>query len=182
MLGNDVVDLRLAKTQSNWKRPNYLSKVFSSDEQNLIYSSGNTELMVWLMWSMKEAAYKIVNRNTGLRFYDPKAFCCSVDLDGWQAKGSVNYLGQQFLTYSDVGQYYVHTLSITSAISFENCRIIHAQNCSDYVNCFNRDHTDLKLQRNNSGLPEICIMRTMKQHIATTSHHGSFLFIAYLLS
>ena len=182
MLGNDVIDLTLAKTQSNWTRRNYLSKIFSQQEQNIIYSSDNPELMVWLMWSMKEAAYKIVNRKTGLRFYDPKAFCCSFDLDGWQAKGSVEYLGEKFLTYSDVAQYYVHTLSITSAISFEKCRIIHAQNCSDYVTCFNHDHTDLKLQRNNSGLPEIYIKRTMKQHIATTSHHGRFLFIAYLLS
>lgn len=182
VLGNDVIDLRLTKTQSNWKRPNYLSKVFSPDEQHLIHGSDNPDLMVWLMWSMKEAAYKIVNRNTELRFYDPKAFCCSFQLDGSQAKGSVSYLGENFLTHSQIAQNYVHTLSFKAGASLEKCRIIHTQNCDDYVLCFNQDHPGLKLQKNKSGLPEMYIEQTMTQHIASISHHGNFIFIAYLLS
>lgn len=182
MLGNDVIDLTLAKMQSNWTRRNYLSKVFSHQEQNIIYSSDNPDLMVWLIWSMKEAAYKIVNRKTGVRFYDPKGFCCNFDLDGSQAKGSVSYLGERFITHSEVAQNYVHTLSLKEGIRLEKCKIIHIQNCSDYVTCFNNNHLNLKLQKNRSGLPEVYEELTMKQYTASISHHGNFLFIAYLLS
>ena len=181
MLGNDVIDLRLAKTQSNWKRSNYLSKVFSLNEQDIIYNSDNADLMVWLMWSMKEAVYKIVNRQTGIRVYDPKAFICGFDLNGSKAKGSVDYFGEKFLTRSEVAQNYVHTLSFKTCASYEKCRIIHAKNCTDYLTLFNRDHNDLFLQTDESGLPEIFSKQAMTHHITTISHHGNFLFIAYLL-
>jgi len=66
MLGNDIVDLDLAKTQSNWRRKNYLDKIFTTEEQLLISSAKRPDEMVWLLWSMKESAYKIYNRKSGI--------------------------------------------------------------------------------------------------------------------
>ena len=36
MIGNDVVDLELAKKESNWQRRGFLSKIFTKNEQRLI--------------------------------------------------------------------------------------------------------------------------------------------------
>lgn len=77
MIGNDVIDLELARSQSNWKRPGFLEKIFTSSEQRLILESIDPEIMVWAFWSRKEAAYKIFNRETGIRSYNPKQFECS---------------------------------------------------------------------------------------------------------
>ena len=57
-LGNDIIDLNLAKTQSNWERKGFLEKQFTEQEQEIILNSTNSFLQVWLFWSMKEAAYK----------------------------------------------------------------------------------------------------------------------------
>lgn len=57
-VGNDIVDLNLAKTQSNWQRNGFLEKQFTQKEQQEIYNSKNPFLQVWQFWSMKEAAYK----------------------------------------------------------------------------------------------------------------------------
>ena len=71
MIGNDVVDLELAKIQSNWRRKGYLNKIFTSKEQQFISESKNQDQMVWILWSRKEAAYKTILQNGGKRGYYP---------------------------------------------------------------------------------------------------------------
>ena len=34
MIGNDIVDLDLARTQSNWQRKGFLDKIFTKKEKN----------------------------------------------------------------------------------------------------------------------------------------------------
>ena len=72
MIGNDIIDLSLAKTQSNWQRKGFLEKLFSNDEQQLILEASNSFEMVWRLWSMKEAAYKIYTQHNEIRFFAPK--------------------------------------------------------------------------------------------------------------
>jgi acyl carrier protein len=76
VIGNDIVDLALARKESNWKRPGYLNKIFTTKEQLLISSAENPNTMVWNLWSRKEAAYKIYNRATGIRGYFPLNLEC----------------------------------------------------------------------------------------------------------
>jgi phosphopantetheinyl transferase (holo-ACP synthase) len=59
MIGNDVVDLVLARKKV-WRRTGYLQKIFTESEQLLIENSSNPHVLVWKLWSMKEAAYKII--------------------------------------------------------------------------------------------------------------------------
>mgnify|MGYP003652628921 CR=1 FL=1 len=68
MIGNDVVDLNLAKTESNWQRKGFLEKQFTQFEINEILSSANPFVKVWLFWSMKEAAYKCYVQEEQKRF------------------------------------------------------------------------------------------------------------------
>ncbi len=49
MIGNDVIDLELAKKESNWKRKGFLTKLFTSFEQELIAKATNQEEMVWML-------------------------------------------------------------------------------------------------------------------------------------
>ncbi len=78
MIGNDVVDLQLAKTQSNWQRKGFLEKQFTEEEQQTILNSENPFLQVWLFWSMKEAAYKCYVQEHQKRFFAPKKFKCKI--------------------------------------------------------------------------------------------------------
>lgn len=73
MIGNDVVDLILARKESNWKRKGFLNKLFTTSEQQLISNATNQEAMVWMLWSIKESVYKAyqrINYNEG--FYPTK--------------------------------------------------------------------------------------------------------------
>src|SRR5436190_1967565 len=79
MIGNDIVDLALAKIESNWKRKGFLDKIFTKSEQLLISKTENQDVMVWNLWSRKESAYKIYNRQTGIRGYFPLQLECSYE-------------------------------------------------------------------------------------------------------
>ena len=78
MIGNDAVDLLQSRQESNWRRKGFVEKLFTTNEQLLIEQDSTPEIMVWTLWSMKEAAYKIYNRQTKRREYIPKKLICSV--------------------------------------------------------------------------------------------------------
>lgn len=71
MIGNDVVDLALAKVESTWQRKGYLEKLFTLKEQKLISESKNQTEIVWILWSRKEAVYKIIRQQNGERGFYP---------------------------------------------------------------------------------------------------------------
>ena len=79
MIGNDVIDIIQSRYESNWQRKGFLQKIFTTDEQLLINKALNTEIIVWVLWSMKEAAYKIYNRQTKTRAYIPQKLVCSLN-------------------------------------------------------------------------------------------------------
>ena len=78
MVGNDLVDLNEARRTSNWQRPRYLDKIFTSNEQGYIKDAENSFRMIWRLWSMKEAAYKLYTQIYPSRFYNPSGFECEV--------------------------------------------------------------------------------------------------------
>lgn len=93
MVGNDIVDIAHAKTTTNWQRPRFLGKLFTSKEQAFIRNSDDPFVMVWQLWSIKEAAYKLYTQENPSRFYNPKQFECELNNQQW----SVNY--HNFICY-----------------------------------------------------------------------------------
>ncbi|RNL55493.1 4'-phosphopantetheinyl transferase family protein [Pedobacter jejuensis] len=153
MLGNDIVDLTLAKVQSNWKRKGFLEKIFTYDEQLCILKSKNPYLKVWLLWSMKEAAYKIHNRKTGIRNFAPKSLSCTIHSNAY---GEVNIEGSTYYTKSDLQTTFIHS------IASPNCSMLEEIKISIYEapdNLFDYKST-------KPG----CV-----------SHHGRYLALVYLL-
>jgi phosphopantetheinyl transferase (holo-ACP synthase) len=86
MVGNDIVDLEEAKKRSNWERPRYLEKLFTSKELQFIRDCENPFLMVWRLWSMKESAYKLYTQLNPSRFYSPKSFECEIQFNNGSVK------------------------------------------------------------------------------------------------
>ena len=108
MVGNDLIDLQLAKSQSNWQRKGFLEKQFSQKEQLEILKSENPFLKVWLFWSMKEAAYKCYTQHVKKRFFAPQKFECSLIS---KKRGRVVFEGITFFTSSFYSPLYVYTIA-----------------------------------------------------------------------
>jgi phosphopantetheinyl transferase (holo-ACP synthase) len=189
MLGNDLIDLQKAAIDSNWKRKGYLDKIFSQEEKLQILNSENPSTLVWLFWSMKEATYKIINRETGLRFYNPKAFSCKNNVDGGINHGEVYYNGKEYYTKSIISSTMIHTISLSQQLSnfigstrllLNAVQLVHLTNTSSYMMDFNSSAKAYILKKNEYGIPELINRNTGVKQLTSISHHGKFLAIAFL--
>lgn len=107
-IGNDIVDLNLAKTESNWQRKGFLEKQFTQKEQEEIRNADNPFLKVWQFWSMKEAAYKSYTQKVETRFFAPQKFECSfISL----TEGVVLFEDHKYYTNTSLNSFYIHTIA-----------------------------------------------------------------------
>ncbi|NJW54327.1 4'-phosphopantetheinyl transferase family protein, partial [Salinimicrobium oceani] len=110
MIGNDVVDLHLAARESNWRRKGFLEKVFTTAEQEIISTSKDKDTTVWLLWSMKEAAYKAHQRafNLPVKLNWLAQECKLLTFSLEHASGEVNVNGNLYFTTSKITSEFIH--------------------------------------------------------------------------
>ncbi len=125
MIGNDVIDLALAHEESDWQREGFLDKMFTQEEQVLILNYSMPETMVWILWSMKESAYKIYNRQTGNRAYIPLSLICH-DLDNKDNCffGRVKCEDQDFFTMTFISNDCIETIAVEKYEYFKKISIV----------------------------------------------------------
>lgn len=125
MIGNDIVDLVLAQKESNWKRKGFLDKIFTQNEQLQILNSENPEIMVWDLWSRKEAAYKIYNRQTLIRGYFPLQLeCFSTAIKNEFCYGKVIIKEQLYFTKTKITSQYINTIAVTKVSDFDTIQYL----------------------------------------------------------
>lgn len=189
MIGNDIVDLNLASRQSNWRRKGFLEKVFSVDEQQTILSAVNQDQMLWLLWSMKEAAYKAHQRNFSL----PRKLnwldynCCIFSSSCNNASGAVKVAKSNYLTSSEITEFFIHTSAGVRELS--EVKIVVFEKSSEEMKqlLFEQLSQDQKLsklhfeiQKNEQGVPVIIYQNQLFSNLVSFSDHGRF--SAYSLS
>lgn len=174
MLGNDIVDLQLAATQSNWRRKGYLQKIFTSQEQELILKATDQDQMVWLLWSMKEAAYKLVNRESLERFYNPKKFSCALKGND----GVVSFEEKICYTKSEINGDFIHTVATKESQYLCQIQTSLLANTANYLADFNSKTICFTLAKDANGIPNL-IDKNGQLSYASVSHHGEFLAVAY---
>lgn len=107
MIGNDVIDLALAEQESNWQRKGFLDKLFTAEEQKLIHQSRYPTEMVWILWSRKEAVYKIIRQQNGTRGFYP------LQIENIRFKaGQVCFSGQLFHVRTSVEKDCIHSIAL----------------------------------------------------------------------
>ncbi|QKJ63840.1 4'-phosphopantetheinyl transferase superfamily protein [Flavobacterium sp. M31R6] len=155
MIGNDIVDLDLARKESNCKRKGFLDKIFSQQEQCLILNNSNPETMVWNLWSRKEAAYKIYNRETGISGYFPRRLQCHYEDE---ISGTVSIDGFVFYTQTYITEFYIYSIAVSKMDFFSKIKTLDS----------------LENIKKENGIPYI--LDAFSNAIAPVSitHHGRF--------
>jgi len=159
MIGNDIVDLALARKESNWKRKGFLDKIFTEKEQLLITNAMNSEVMVWTLWSKKEAAYKIYNRQTLIRGYFPLQLeCCDLEIIDGNVFGKVAIKDFIYFTKTSITSQFINTIAVENINDFETIKTLK-----------NRKNI-LKI----AGIPSLFAKKTSVLRPLSISHHGRF--------
>jgi phosphopantetheinyl transferase (holo-ACP synthase) len=155
MIGNDIVDLALAKKESNWQRNRFLDKIFTKNEQQIILNDANPEIMVWNLWSRKEAAYKIYNRETGIRGFFPLQLECFYENEN---SGSVSIKREIYFTQSKIENDSIYTIAVVEKEYFKKIKSINPT---------------VEILKKN-GIPFIIDEQTKLIQPVSISHHGRF--------
>ena len=159
MIGNDIIDLALSRKESNWQRKGFVEKLFTAEEQLLIQNYAEPEIMVWLLWSMKEAAYKIYNRKTKIREYIPKKLICNIESENLNSiKGNVTCLGNIYYTETLLFKDKIHTVAVSILENLN--KVIEIEKSFIY--------------KDNNGLPNHLNKTTNTMMPVSKSHHGRF--------
>ena len=159
MIGNDIVDLALAQKESNWTRKGFLDKIFTQNEQLLISNAESPASMVWNLWSRKEAAYKIYNRQTQIRGYFPLQIEC-FDLDNTNGCtcGTVRIKDQVYYTKTEIKSDYVYTIAVENVYYFDRIKTLE---------------NSANIQKFN-GIPQYFEADYLVVKPVSISHHGRF--------
>lgn len=180
MIGNDLVDLRQAAIESNWRRKGYLVKVCTPEEQQLVMEASKPDEMLWLIWTMKEAACKIIQRKTGIRRYEPINFCCgSLNINKKNSSGIVSYFKDSFLVRSELSETFIHSVAVSALKDFQHLHLQYLSPEPDYRTAFNRLSEFYQLAGTPSGIPELTHQITGQKHAVSVSHHGDYLAVIY---
>lgn len=182
MIGNDLVDRWHSKEESNWKRKGYLNKIYTLSEQLLIDSASDAEVMVWILWSMKEAAYKANHRITSVREYAPIKITCEIkEVKDQIYFGIVTYNNLQFQTKTCITEDYIHTIALHNSSDFSTLKEILIQDYpTNYIE-YLIQHSYLaqyeKIVKDEFGIPNL--YNELSDHFRpmSISHHGNFLSI-----
>ncbi|WP_118973312.1 4'-phosphopantetheinyl transferase family protein [Taibaiella koreensis] len=174
MIGNDIVDLACAARESNWQRRGWLQKLFTTAEQEYIHAAEIPAHIVWLLWSMKESAYKMAHRKDGIsRFAPLQLVCTDVQLQPGTARGCVITASDYHYTSSRITPDFVHTLALE-------------QNNSGSATVYISDSMEAAtipgyvVRKNDKGVPGLQHILTGNIRPVSISHHGRFAAIAYL--
>ncbi|MDG5491005.1 4'-phosphopantetheinyl transferase superfamily protein [Psychroserpens sp. SPM9] len=188
MIGNDIVDLK--HSASNWKRQRFLDKVFTKKEQFLVLSSENQHQMFWLLWSMKEAAYKVYVQQFGERFFNPKRLVCALISE---AKGIVSINNIKYVTISEITEDYVYTIANANRQKAEKSFIFKAEihpyrtQSSLLKQAFiesvsetrNIEPNVLNIKKTKRGVPQLFINSEISTLSFSLTHCGRFSGFAY---
>ena len=199
MIGNDLVDLHQARQESNWRRPRYLEKIFTREEQQLIAAAGYPDTMVWLLWSCKEAAYKRWSSETHQRSFLPKKIAIKdfQETDDHNTSNVEGHLQQQgYTSWVQIAdhRYFVQTtligdlihswtLSAEKKLLLHKVELLGQQDLSKATRSLLYGHlaqyfrwspTDISIQKNEHGRPFIYYQNKKCKLSLSMTHHGRY--------
>lgn len=186
MIGNDLVDLKLAAKQSNWQRKGFLDKLFTSKEQEYILNSSDSFKTVWLLWSMKESAYKAYLQIHGDRFFAPKNLACHLISKN---KGTVLINNELFYTKSEIGEGFIYTVAFSEKYNnnflndcfrfeLQDFETQHSKTYQKVLVAFARKLKlpvgKLSIRKNTLGIPQLFQGEKYMKNSFSLTHHGQF--------
>jgi phosphopantetheinyl transferase (holo-ACP synthase) len=176
LIGNDIIDLSLAKIESNWQRRGFLEKQFTTNEQQLILAATNSFSLVWRFWSMKEAAYKVFTQQNEMCFFAPKKFDCLLISN---KEGMVLYKDEIFYSSSIVTQDYIFTLASYEKSIKPYSKFTMPQDIDIMIKIKLEDITtfsaiEIEQKKSKNGAPFYYYKDILLTRSCSISHHGNY--------
>jgi len=187
MRGNDIVDMATAALESNWKRKGFLEKIFTPQEQQYIKRAASPGEMVWKLWSMKEAAYKVYTRQFGGRFFAPLRSSCTITTESNDSVAIGNIIYQTRTTFTEDYIYSVakpvaakdsfiadHCFRIPVSAQTKQQEFIYKELIARYSELTGNKKNGLAIIKNEFGVPFLYCNKERSAIPISITHHGHY--------
>lgn len=190
MIGNDIIDLSEVITCTNARKQRFLDKICTLAEQEFLNHQQEADNWMWLLWSMKESAWKAHFRNSSIRKFNPKSMQCVVsnlNAKGGSVSGVVSVENKQYQTNTFWSRDLIHTtatftgsvvshnfFNISSDNPFAQSLNVREKVCqmvSVYLNC---SFDAISIEKNECGVPQIVVDGVNSKIQLSISHHGRY--------
>ena len=192
MIGFDLVDLQFALGSKHQNDPRFIHKIYSKEEQLNFSNSLKDPSIQWVMWSMKESAYKAIPSEIQEDF-NPKKFHINTFIANKNFfEGQVQHNEQLFHCRCEIKNNRISAIALKHKKEFENVKFDVLKIDSDSVALARKvlkDSIQLFLNKTgignvrmsylSSGKPVLVQLNDIKENISL-SHHGHFAGFAYL--
>lgn len=185
-----MIDLWLAKKESNWQRPGYLDKLFVPGEQQQIWAAKDRDFLVWLFWSMKESAYKAWQRQKpqAPRFNPLEFHCQRKQAHPEMIQGRVLCGEITYATFSEFSGEQIHTWACAApAVEIRRGTAgsrpeIRRKFLEEYSRSYGPFPKGLHLGKDRHFIPFLYHGDTRLDQVVSFSHHGRFSGFTYPLN
>ncbi|TRO66474.1 4'-phosphopantetheinyl transferase family protein [Christiangramia sabulilitoris] len=173
MIGNDIIDLNLARTEKKSENLRILQKICTEGEIELIKSSEDPELFFWKVWSMKETAYKAHQRLFDIpRKLNPQKYECH--FNPGNKVGLVSIDGCDYNVKLSISADSIHCHTRDASIEVFTGVKNKDQILINFLASHYTKERTFDLRKNSQGIPS-CYLHNLKKIIPlSVSHHGKF--------
>ena len=191
MLGNDIVDLADPETSRGGQHPRFDERVFASCERAALARSSDPTRLRWMLWAVKESAFKGLRRTQPGTVLSPVQFV--VDLDS-QLHGTGSYRDQHYCASVELDRDCVHAIvsdDLTRAGTLWGSRRVADGTVADIAAsqqarslALDRISARLGIDRSELGIERVGRIPHLLHRGACTlatlslSHHGSYVSFA----
>jgi phosphopantetheinyl transferase (holo-ACP synthase) len=115
IIGNDLVDLNTPDAKNYPKKQRFIQRVLCDSEQEFYKGHQYYRTIFWILWSAKEAVYKIVKKFHQEAVFAHKLYVCEINfLSNEFASGFVTYNNLKYPVTFSITPNWVHCIATTS--------------------------------------------------------------------
>lgn len=196
MLGNDIIDLEEVLHSGQAKRVGFQERICTLAELSPLQRFFSRELSIWILWALKESAYKCYIQAGGLPVFAPKKFTVAVEtISELQVSAHLHTPVGQFKGQIQVNSTYLIAESWRSELALQpihrGIQILNAKFqkeksillkqafCQHFSKSHQVDIGELEVRKDHLNVPAIYLAEEKLPYTLSLSHHGSWGLFSY---
>ncbi len=164
MIGNDIIDLQVVRSESIVLQQRRLDKICTLAEQRYIRQAENPWQAFWLIWTRKEACYKAFQRNNYIHSICPHQIENQIDPAGILSE-TICFRGKQFFVQTAIDGSKIHSICTSTPERLKDIHVLDDLLELLYLFDFKKD---------TNGLPFLQTKNNHRLIPVSKSSHGAF--------
>lgn len=196
MLGNDIVDLEQVLRTGQASRVGFRERICTIAELSPLQKHFSTTLSIWILWALKESAYKCYIQAGGLPLFAPKKFTARLEsIHEKQLSASLQtpmgafdsqilvensfLLAESWRNELPTQKIHRETRILNTSLQKDKSILLKKALCKHFAEMQQLDMDELEVRKNKQNIPTIHLGERKLPYTISLSHHGRWGLFSY---